>query len=501
MREFMYFASAMLRIIPFFFLLLSLTSLRINGQVIRGLYVNRIDTLLGNKAAEQQLLSYLKYGQFNSVSFYSLYRMDFTDPQIRKDFRELIRKARKEYGISRFGAVSENLDGFTGNIHLYNADSLTLPEDRLDHYNIEFEFWSERATSDYYCSRYLQPNGYPCNPEGALLFVADMIDSLRGELTDFPGIELEMYVGWLTGEEAITIAGLVDRVLIAVYREMDEQGDIELYDFPAQRKRLEYLAAAGPVSIVPIFSSFTGSADDNLNSWLVAGHTVCEAWDHYVQGFAADTALPGRENIRMEGYQWFKYGSMPPVPQSLKLPAPIFGPDDLLMNQHAVFTVPFQSEASAFEWILSSPLESDRIYTAVPRLSVRLNEAGLHHLQVRSLGCGAVSPPARKSLLVRNIRISADTLLEQANPAGEFVFRIDSGGVNLFIPADKQGPFLIRAVSIRGTKYIHQTIDQPGVYQLPFNQPPDQHQILSLSILYPGGSFSEKISIFGPVER
>lgn len=483
------------------FLLVILLGNISNAQEIRGLYVNRVDSILGNPEAEQELLSYLSYGQFNSVSFYSLYRLDFSDAEVRHKFRSLIRKAREDYGVTRFGAVSENLEGFTGNIHLYNQDTLTESLDRLDHYNVEFEFWSERATSDYYCTKYLQPGGYPCNPAGALEFVTKMVRDLREEIKAFPGIEIEMYVGWLTPEEALTMATLVDRLLIAVYREMEEDGSVELYNFAAQRKRLEYLGAGGEVSVVPIFSSFDGSSDDNLSGWLDAGHTICEAWDLYLAGFEQDRELPNRQNIKLEGYQWFKYSSMPVIPQNLNTPGPIFGPGDPAVNQQAKYLIPLNPKADQYEWSVFAGEKMTRIITKHPVLRTVFDQPGIHVLQVRALGCGEISNAVRKTIKVHEQKIDRDTLIGDRDDNQDFGINIEPGGLHLTIAPGKRGPFHVEAVNVRGKTFLSKTLENPGEYFLKFSPPPDSASIINISVIYPGGAFSKKFSILEQQEH
>jgi len=483
----------MSRLIVFFFFFLSIGTPFSCAQEIRGLYVNKTDTILGNNILEKGFLDYVFYGNFNSISFYSLYKLDFRKQEVRSDFRSLIRRAKADYGITRVGAVSESLSGFINNIHLYNQDSLTLPDDRIDHYNIEFEFWSERAIRDYYCARYLDTAGYACTEDGAFSFVTNMIRELREQSSDIPGIEIEMYIGWINDDHAISLAQQLDRILYAVYREMKEDGSVNLYDFQQQRRRLEILASSGLVEMIPIFTSYDGSRDPNLNSWLMAGHTTCEAWDEYYQAFKNDNQLVNKNNMKISGYQWFKYSSMPLTPKTLKTPGPILGPRRIHRDSLVRFSFPPVAGADHYEWTVNQSGENFRRITSYPVFTKKFREPGQAMIQIRAVGCGEVSPFARLGVRVDNSIIAKDTLLidEDVN----FKIRMANKGMHLLIPKNKSGPFYIEALGIMGKKFLNKTIVDPGEYFLEFQQRTDSVQFLHISITYPNGSFSKKFSI------
>jgi hypothetical protein len=478
----------------FFFTIVLLSAFNTSGQEIRGLYINQTDSILGNPVLEKELLDYLAYGNFNSVSFYSLYRLNMRDSVVRANFRSFIRRARHDYGVERFGAVSESVSGFIDNIHLYNQDTLTKAQDRLDHYNIEFEFWSENTISSYYCARYLDTAGYSCDPDGAFSYACQMIKDLRQKTADVPGIQIEFYIGWVDEDHAVQLAQLVDRVLYAVYREMDSEGSVNLYNFKAQTRRLEHLASAGRVEVMPIFTSYDGSRDDNLASWLDQGHTVCEAWDEYFTGFLADDNLQNKQNLNIVGYQWFKYSSMPAIPVLLDAPGQIFGPRRLLVDSLARYSISPVQGATQYEWTIHKSGENFRRITRYPVFTKILSEPGPAMIQVRAIGCGKVSPYERLGITVSNVIFANDTLLLE-DSSEDFNIRIAGGGIHLTIPKNKIGPFYIEAISLMGKRYLNKTIPQPGEYFLNFQQPADSIQFINVSITYPKGSFSKKFSI------
>ena len=188
--------------------------------------------------------------------------------------------ARSEYHIIHIGAVSESIENFRKNLHTYNIDTHTKVADRINAYNIEFEFWNKIPSKKYYCSRYLSPSGFECSQEGAFQYVLGFIKELRKLANEIPGTDVEIYVGWLDADHAKKITPLVDRVYYAVYREMEIDGSLNLYHYGMQRSRLKSLAASGPIEIVPIFSGHRGSTDPSLHLWLKLGNRPIEAWWH-----------------------------------------------------------------------------------------------------------------------------------------------------------------------------------------------------------------------------
>jgi len=279
------------------------------AQKICGLYVDDFHLILGRPDQELKLFKYAAYSGTNSLSLFKLDEVDLRKAESRDKLRRFIRQARQSFGIQRISAVSESISAFTDNIHLYNTDPMTAPSERLDAYLIEFEFWNEYPVKNYYCERYLEPAGVPCTMEGAFNYIKSFVYQLRQLTDEFPEMDLEIYVGWISPEQAASISKMVDRVYYAVYVEM-KSGMVELYHFFQQRERLSYLAQSGPIEIVPIFSSYNGGSDPNLNSWLKKGNHPSKAWKKYERSFRKDYFLPGKENLILAGYQWFHYNSM-----------------------------------------------------------------------------------------------------------------------------------------------------------------------------------------------
>ena len=259
-------------IIPIIVILLLSISQSSYSQQFRGLYVNSFDEILGNPELEQKLFDYVSACNFNSLTLYSLYKIDLTELSNRTKLRSFIRKAKTQYGIVKVGSAAENIDHFKRELHDYNVDPITLDEEKINVYNLEFEFWSDNATSGYYCTKYLERAGLPCTPEGGLIFVKRLLIQMKELAEEVAGVETEIYLGWTDEEECREIAGIVDRVLVAVYRKEDSEGNINLYNFPSQLQRLKWLSVLNnKLKIAPIFSSHYGSSEYNLQNWLVSG--------------------------------------------------------------------------------------------------------------------------------------------------------------------------------------------------------------------------------------
>jgi len=251
------------------------------AQVIRGLYVNSFDEILGNRQLEDELCDYCYAVGVNHVLFYSLHKIDLSKPLKADQLRRLIRGLRTRYGFRDVGAVHESYESFEFEIHPFNMDPDTDPEERFNVYNLEFEYWSTGVIESYYCERYLRHVGFPCTEEGAFMYVRKSLEAMRNFKKDLPDLLTEVYVGWLDSVQARSLSGLVDLILPATYRTVDGSGDLDLYRHPAQRNRIAMMAAGGPVQILPIFNGSQNDSAPNLFQWLSEGNSVCEPWTIY----------------------------------------------------------------------------------------------------------------------------------------------------------------------------------------------------------------------------
>ena len=394
------------------FLVLSTVPLISNAQEIRGLYINDFNRILGRATQEDSLCSYIKECRFNHLLIYSLNDLNMGNQKTRTRLRSLFRRFRNECGVIRIGAVGENYDFFKKEIHPYNLDAKTQPEERFDIYDLEFEFWSETSIERYYCADYLQAAGFPCTEEGAFSYVRQTLLDLRTLKQDLPGLETEIYIGWIKPEHAAQLPALVDRILPAVYLAAATDGTINLYNPAEQRQRLRDIAAGGPVKVVPIFNGDRTSSDPDLYPWLISGHTVCQPWMNYYAGFSAETDASIKKNIQLEGYQWFKYSGMPPVPFILNTPGPVDGPEfpEVMYPHH--YSIPVPKDADQIRWMLASVGISSINVAGENSIEVMFRNPGRDTLFVQTFLCGAKSRIAIFPLLVKDIGL--DVISEEA---------------------------------------------------------------------------------------
>jgi len=444
------------------------TSISLTAQEIRGLYISSTDLIIGNQLEEKNLLEYSLYNQINYLCFYSLRRIDFKDKSSRERFRAFVKKAKSDYGIQMIGAVSESLEGFTENIHFYNTDPETKREDRIDFYNLEFEFWSETSTTGYYCDQYLRPAGYACDPDGAFSFVMATLRKMRELAVDVPGLQTEMYVGWINSEHAAQLAPMVDRILFAVYREMDASGNVDLYHFNGQRERLSSLGQSGKIEVMPIFSAHQGTTDPSLHDWLLRGHTTCEAWDLYAKAYLLDTKLPNKKNISLTGYQWFKYNSMPKIPVRFDPPDPILGPLTVKAGSTVSYSIPGVNGALMYEWYIGS--DQRKLITPADETiqTFTFRNPGPEKLKVRALGCGWVSSYAELEIDVGPKIIL--TGVSQIENNFNILVSGASFSTTFSTTEDFSAPFNIEFISSTGRVLFEQTFDYlPSEIIIPTN--------------------------------
>ena len=362
-----------------------------NGQNIRGLYVNGFNKILGREALEDSLCDYIKECRFNQVLLYSLNDINWQLKKVRTQLRSLIGRFRNECGVEKVGAIGENIDIFLDHIHPYNLSSSTSVDQRFNIYDLEFEFWSDRAIADYYCDAYLRNAGFDCTQEGAFSYVAYILNRLTSLKKDLPDLETEIYIGWIKPEFAVQLPSLVDRIMPAVYLSALPDGTIDLYNPADQRLRLQNLAAGGPFKMVPIFNGDRTSSDPDLYPWLIKGHTVCEPWLNYLAGFNAETNQNIIKNVQLEGYQWFTYQGMPPVPFLLKTPGPVKGSLNPEVYSIQRYSIPVPSDADKISWMLASVGIHSYSTPAENSIDVTFRTPGRDTLFIQTFTCGAKS--------------------------------------------------------------------------------------------------------------
>ena len=189
----------------------------------RTLYVDDLNYILGSPSKENKLLSFAAKNNFNCLILYELNkvnkRVPFSNADKNNILADFIKKAKKEYGILQIGVSGEAADFFTDIIDVYN-NFRTKADEKVDIYNLEFEYWSKKASSDggYYCEGYLRDNNMPCNRKGSFQFFVNNLKQLKAlSKASNHQIKIEAYVGYFTQNEIIEISKYTDRIQIQAF--------------------------------------------------------------------------------------------------------------------------------------------------------------------------------------------------------------------------------------------------------------------------------------------
>ena len=301
------------------FLLFISTSFACFSQNYVGLYVNNFKDIIGNPSAETQLLNYAQDNGFNYLILYNLTYIQnnifaIDDVTTSLPLANFIEDAKTNYGILQVAAVGEKNASFD-KIKIYNSFYPSNPSKRFDVFNLEFEFWNDNQTgpSDYYCTTYLQPNGYTCDEAGAFQFYISQL-ALMKAYGDQNGIITETYIGYISPSEGDLIATNTNRVLIHYYRSSDvyNNGDSIFQYHP---ERLENLSLNNNVTVMPIFSS----RPNHMYNWLLAPHSLSQPYSTFLNGTNGFNSQPinFKRNISLDGYVWYRYGELLQIDQQL----------------------------------------------------------------------------------------------------------------------------------------------------------------------------------------
>ncbi len=283
----------------------------------RSLYVNGFQEILGNTTKQDSLLDYSVEHNINTLLLYELHLVlvgDLSNPATTQSLANFIAKAKTLYGIQKITAVGENV-AFFNSVGLYNQAHSAVSE-RIDVYNLEFEFWNDSliVPGGYYCTTYLQPNGYTCDRTGAFQFYLGQLTQINAlaDATSF-GIVVETYVGWPSQAEASAIVPIVDRVLLHAYRPSPETA------FAYTEERLQFFAALQQsVNVYVIFSA----ESEFMQTWLES-NSMLAAEQIYDDDY--NSAVGTWKNyINLCGFTYFAYShgrNTPLITQTLSCSA------------------------------------------------------------------------------------------------------------------------------------------------------------------------------------
>ncbi len=277
---------------------LMMISLTTFGQNVRGFYLQDVGTWIGNISKENEILQYAQGNGFNYILFYDLGQISWTNTTNKNQLGAFIKKARTQYGISQIGGVVEYSGYASQNIIPYN-NSRSSSLEKFDVINLEFEFWVTSSISSSYCSKFLTAAGFSCDKAGAWKFAWREL-KLIDDLCAANSMISEMYLGWPDLLQMQQIASRADRILLSAYRPTD--GDIYVYS----KQRMKDIATIGGttkvITLLSAESSFMGP-------WLTT-HLQTRPYQTISANLAAET-LAFKQNINLQGYQWFTYKYLP----------------------------------------------------------------------------------------------------------------------------------------------------------------------------------------------
>ncbi len=236
-------------------LLVLLFGIKVNSQtLVKGLYVDKFNLILGNIQKEDSLLNYAQNNGFNYLALYNLWNIHttaiLTNTTSAQPLANFINKAKTLFGITSVGATGESYWFFSNVLHVYNQQH-TNPNHKFNVYNLEFEFWinSSVNTGGIYCSSYLQPQGFSCDTSGAFKFFKRELRRIDS-LGNMVGITSDTYIGWPNSGQAKAIVQNCDRVLVSAYVSN------ESITYSYTRPRLIGLASGTiQAKVIPIFSA------------------------------------------------------------------------------------------------------------------------------------------------------------------------------------------------------------------------------------------------------
>lgn len=280
-----------------------ITQFATNAQSYKGLYVDNLAKIIKNKKSTDSLLNYAQKNNYTTLSLYDLYPIhqqnNLTSVAGSKVLANFIKLAKTKYGIQQVAAVGENFWFFNTIIHSYNQLH-NFSNERIDVYNLEFEFWNTNpAMASYLCSSYLTPNNLPCTVQGAYTFYISELQKIHA-LAQADGCVTETYIGWPDSAQAVGIVPHVDRIFVHAY--VNNPANTFTYTL----SRLEDFGSSdNTVQIIPLFSS----EPTFLGPWL-ANNAETAVFSQYMSAYN-NASGSWKAHVNIGGYQWFKYTTMP----------------------------------------------------------------------------------------------------------------------------------------------------------------------------------------------
>ena len=295
---------------------------------MRGLWVTKFRTMvLGDTAAENQLLEYAAGNEFNYLICTNTFQIltddcsDFTSEM--EDLRSFIEKAHTVYNISY---ISANVGSASTaeKVQTYNNCGTVSAEQRFDMITYECEFYNDGTNGS--CPDF-------ASYHTSLQAIRAVADSTVGS-DPTKNLIFEVYIGGSgsTGgvlttsslSEMQTIASLADQILLTYYRSTPYNSSGNFFNWTIGR--LEWLAgtSANPTPIVLLLKSRDTDGNNMFNYLLNYAGSHVDAirapWHAWVEGTAWDAGLapgylenygdgtyPWLEGIHVTGFAWFEH--------------------------------------------------------------------------------------------------------------------------------------------------------------------------------------------------
>ena len=257
-------------------------------EPFRGMYLDKFNNYLGDQKLENQILNFAKNHGINSFALYSLndneegHILILGDSDKEDELEAFMTKARNYYDITHIsGAV-----GGPGTVNKINNYHNSHPEAKFDALIAECEFWRTDEDSPTWND-----------------FVG-LIQSMK----TVSGIEIEVYLGKPTQNQANDIYEMVDKIFLHRYTPNINY----IYISPPDkfRMRLEYFSNAvigsqpyKKAQIIPLFSSEPEFLGD---TWLSEENGLLETEERFLEKYILDNQA-WQNNIVINGFQWFAY--------------------------------------------------------------------------------------------------------------------------------------------------------------------------------------------------
>ena len=268
----------------------------------RTLYVDDFNTIIGSPNKEDKLLLFAKKNNFKTLILYQLNKVDkrwsLTDPKVNNVLSEFIAKAKSKYSIQNIGASGECASFFTETINPYN-NSRNKAEEKFDIYNLEYEYWSKKASEDggYYCEGYLRDNSKPCNRNGSFTFFIENLKEMNQlSKNNIHDIKIDAFLGFYTPNEINSIVKYCDRLTIQAY------GKSPKTSYASAKKSLEYLQKTNS----KIKTSILFSTRMNHMGYWLKSHSLENSEKHFFDEMSLKNTISSK-NLSLNGFSYHTY--------------------------------------------------------------------------------------------------------------------------------------------------------------------------------------------------